>query len=139
MKIKSKNVLIFIIVIVIFVVLLYIRRRTSNYSKNDFNSVLFDLSLDSKYSTRLKALSNFYSEKDENKLVLNNSKVLKPGERIMYYYTKDKSIKFVLEPVSDNIKSESISFDFKPPNDGYIYNINTIKMNDKLKNQILST
>jgi len=137
MKIKSKHVFIFIIVI--FVVLLYIRRKTSNYSKNDFNAVLFDLSLDSTYATRLKVLSNFYNEKDENKLVLNNSKLIKPGERVMYYYTNDKPIKFILEPVSDNLKSESVSFDLKPPNDGYIYNINTIKMNDKLKNQIRST
>ena len=135
MKMKSKNIL---MVLVIIVLLYIIIRRTSNYTENDFSSVFFELSSDSTYSTRLKAMSNFYNEKDENKISLSNIKILKPGEKVKYYYTKDKSIKFSLEPVSSDTKTEMTSFDFKPPSDdSYTYNINTVKINDRFKNRMV--
>jgi hypothetical protein len=125
-------------VLVIIVLLYIIIRRTSNYTENDFSSVFFELSSDSTYSTRLKAMSNFYNEKDENKISLSNIKILKPGEKVKYYYTKDKSIKFSLEPVSSDTKTEMTSFDFKPPSDdSYTYNINTVKINDRFKNRMV--
>lgn len=135
MKLKSKNIL---IVVVIIVLLYIITRRKSNYVEYDFNSVFFELSSNSKYSMRLKAISNFYNEKDENKISLNNVNILKPGEKVKYYYTKDKSIKFNLEPISNDTKTEMTPFDLKPPSeDGYTYGINTVKINDRLKNRMV--
>ena len=135
MKLQYKNVF---LVIVILSLLYIFTRRTSKYTANDFRSVLFELDSESTYSTRLKAISNFYNEKHENKISLSNTKTLKPGEKVKYYYTKDKSIKFTLEPVSSDTNTEMTPFDLKPPSeDGYTYGINTVKINDRLKNRMV--
>ena len=135
MKLKSKNIF---MVLVIIILLYIITRRKSNYTETDFSSVFFELSSDSEYPSRLKAMSNFYNEKDETKISLNNIKILKPGEKVKYYYTKDNSIKFTLEPVSGDKKTEMTPFDLEPPSDdSYTYNINTVKINDRLKNRMV--